>query len=146
MAAQPVLLLDATERSRRLLQQVGPMIGGGLLTIGLSALLVVQGPARLLGALGALLGFGFFAWGFKLLVRWDVPYKGHLIRFQNSVVFGERLYIDEDRFQDDTAGPVKILSGAITTGEGVGDRITASSVAGIFGFKCRIEAAPSPRP
>lgn len=142
MTMPPVVLLDATEHKSRILQQVAPVLGGALLTVGLSMLVILPGANRLLGVVSALLGVALFVWGGRLLVRWEVPYKGHRIRFQNSIVFGERLYIDDDRFDDDNADSPKTLSGTIAVGEGAGERITASSAAGVISLHCRIEAQP----
>ncbi|MDH5235737.1 MAG: hypothetical protein OEW77_12330 [Gemmatimonadota bacterium] len=144
MAPQAVVLLDATERKARILQQLAPLFGGALLTVGLALLVIMTGANRLLGALSALAGVALFVWGGRLLVRWEVPYKGHLIRFQNSVVFGERLYIDDDRFDDDAdEGAEKVLRGTIAAGDGLGERIVASSAAGILSLRCRIQAESS---
>jgi hypothetical protein len=141
MATQSVVLLDATEHKYRILQQVAPLLGGALLTVGLSLLVIMPGANRILGVLSALAGVGLFVWGGRLLVRWEVPYKGHVIRFQNSVVFGERLYIDDDRFDDDALeGTEKVLRGTITAGDGLGESIVASSAAGMVSLRCRIEA------
>jgi hypothetical protein len=75
-----------------------------------------------------------------------VLYKGHTIRFENSVVFGERLYIDGVRITKGVLGFHKTLQGVIHSGNGSGDRIIAHSEAGLTMFKIRIVAESTQEP
>ena len=143
MAQEPVVLLDATDHARRIAQVGGPLVGGVLIVMGLSAGIVFSGTARLAAGAAVVAGLVCFGWGFQKLVRWEVDYKGHRIRLQNSVVFGERLYIEEERFQDDVAGYPKVLSGEIRSGVGAGDRIIASMRRTLFSYHCRIHVEPA---
>jgi hypothetical protein len=133
------LLLDAHETGRRLLQNGLPLLGGALLLAGV-AVMVAPTHAYGQGITALVLGFGLLLWCPTVLLRWDVEYKGHAIRFENSVVFGERLYIDGTRITKGPLGYRKTLQGAIRGGDGDGERITAESEAGLTIFRVRIVA------
>src|SRR6185503_8887696 len=104
MSASPVTLLDASDTRRRLLQQGLPLAGAGLLLCGIGILASSGGRAWVAGS--ALVALGVLAVGAAplVLVSWDLDYKGHRIRFENSPVFGERLYIDGERISQGALG------------------------------------------
>ena len=77
------------------------------------------------------------------VIGWDVPYKGHRIRFENDACFGERLLIDGQLVDRGGVGLQMVLSGTIASGDGAGDIIRATSYAGPVTFSCRIVAKSS---
>jgi hypothetical protein len=139
----PTLLLQGSDTRNRIRQQAVPIMGAAGLIAGLALLAVRGESARLSGGIMVGAGVALLLAAPQLLVAWDVEYKGHAIRFENSVLFGERLYIDEERFSSGPFGYQKVLEGTITTGQGAGDRIRSESTAGLFRFDCRITAEAS---
>ncbi|MCI0724960.1 MAG: hypothetical protein L0338_39250, partial [Acidobacteria bacterium] len=106
-------------------------------------LLIVAGAA-LRGSHGVNLqpmivaGLGFAAIGAATFarIRWEVPYKGHTIRFENHPWNGERLYIDGELVARGGLGIRMVMQATLKSGDGAGDSIEAVSVAGLFGFRC----------
>ena len=139
-AMTQTVLLDTHETTRRLLQNAVPVAGASLLLAGLAVLVGSRGVAVVQGSAAIVAGVGLMALAPRVLVSWEVRYKGHGIRFENSVVFGERLYIDGTRITKGVLGLRKTLQGVIRTGEGLGDRITAESEAGLTMLRIRIVA------
>lgn len=134
------VLLDAHDTKRRLLQNAGPLAGAALLLAGISVLVGPRSALVVQGSVAILAGVLLIAWSPRIVVSWQLVYKGHTIRFENHVVFGERLYIDGARITRGVLGYHKTLQGVIRTGDGAGDRITAESEAGLTIFKIRIVA------
>lgn len=91
------------------------------------------------------MGVVFMAAGFRVKVRWTVPYKGHQIRFENDPFRGEALFIDGAPCGRGKMGISNTLSGVIASGNGAGDRIVAESEAGFLAFRCRITADTAAR-
>jgi hypothetical protein len=143
------ILLDAADTNRRLVQQVVPLAGAILIVAGLAVAGRSTDASRLFGGLAAGFGAGLLVAAARPLIHWDLAYKGHIIRFENHSVLGERLYIDGERISSGPFGYRKTLQGVIKSGDGAGDRITSESEAGVLQFRCRIvaeSAAPaSPR-
>jgi len=137
----PMILLDTHETRRRLLQNSLPLAGIGLVLAG-SAVIIGPPHAYAQGFLAVGIGLALLVWAPQVLVQWTVQYKGHTIRFENSVIFGERLYIDDTRITSGIFGYRKSLQGVIRTGDGKGDRITAESEAGLTILKLRILVEP----
>jgi hypothetical protein len=73
-----------------------------------------------------------------MVKSWDVSYKGHSIRVENSSFGGERLLVDGE-LQDEHKGFDfrSRLQGCIKTGDGAGDRIKVS-LGGLLSIQCRI--------
>ncbi len=69
---------------------------------------------------------------------WQVQYKGHDVRVENSWFGGEKLVVD-GKIQDVGMGMAmrSRLWGTIKGGEGEGERIKVS-LGGWFGIDCRI--------
>jgi hypothetical protein len=134
------VLLDAHETKRRLLQNFVPLAGVAGILAGVAVLVGSHGAAVVQGPVAILAGLTLIAVSPRVLVSWDLSYKGHAIRFENSVVFGERLFIDGAKITKGAFGYHKTLQGVIRTGNGAGDRITADSEAGLTMFKVRIVA------
>lgn len=131
-------LLDATDKSRRLLQHGLILAGIGLLAL---ASFVVEVPGLFALAIAMILfGLALFLVTARIKQRWQVDYKGHAIRFENNPFAGERLFIDNERVAKGGLGYRLELRGTIKTGDGVEDRIVAQSTAGLVTFRCRILA------
>jgi hypothetical protein len=136
------VLLDTHETWRRILQNGLPATGLALILAG-SAVIIGPMRADFQGSLAVGIGLLLMAFAPRVLLRWNLQYKGHVIRFENSVVFGERLFIDDTRITSGIFGHRRSLQGIIRTGDGKGDRITAESEAGLTIFKVRILAEPA---
>jgi hypothetical protein len=134
------VLLDAHQTARRLLQNVVPVAGAAGVLAGIAVLVASHGAAIIQGPVAIVAGLVLLVLAPRVLVSWQLSYKGHAIRFEHSVVFGERLYIDGARTTKGVFGRHKMLQGVIRTGQGAGDRITADSEAGLTMFKIRILA------
>ena len=136
-------LLDTSDTGRRLLQQGLALVGAALVVSGIVLMATGQGAARGLGLPATVVGAGLLFAASRVLVRWEVPYGGHIIRFENSVVFGERLVIDGERFTQGALGYRKVIEGAIRRGSHTGERVRAESVAGVVRFRCKLTVEPS---
>jgi hypothetical protein len=130
-------LLDITDRKTRLLQQ-GLMAACGMLAGSVTVLLLNGAlPAFVAGLLlTAALVLLVVAAGIKQ--RWEIEYRGHLIRFENSPVTGEKLYLDEGRVAGGRIGMKVELRAPIRVGEGAGDTIVALVDAGLRDFRLRL--------
>jgi len=136
------VLLDTHSTKRRLMQNGLPLVGAALMLAGI-AVMVAPTRAYIQGSIGVLLGVVLIGSAPRVLLKWTVTYKGHTIRFENSVLFGERLFIDGVRITAGALGYRKTLSGLIQSGDGQGDRIKAESEAGLTIFRLRIVAESS---
>jgi hypothetical protein len=134
------VLLDAHQTRRRLLQNAVPILGAAGVLAGIAVLVASHGAAVIQGPVAIVAGLVLMLLSSRVLVFWELSYKGHTIRFENNVVFGERLYLDGTRITKGVLGFRKTLQGVIRTGQGAGDRITAESEAGLTMFKIRIVA------
>jgi hypothetical protein len=73
---------------------------------------------------------------------WEANYKGHTIKVRNSILSGEKLWVD-DELQDQTHEVWSArLWGTIRSGEEEGEKIKAH-IGGGFGQKCSIFANDS---
>lgn len=89
----------------------------------------------------SLVGGALFAIAYvRYNLEWQVPYKGHVVRFKVHPVWGERLYIDGDLVDRGRPGVNITLRGTIESGQGAGERITSRSKAGLFTVSCVIVA------
>jgi len=135
-------LLAATETTGRLLQH-GATLGGIFLLVIAMALFGQQRGFSMLGAVALALGLIAIFCGLRVKIRWEVPYKGHIIRFENDGMVGEKLFIDGQQVARGGLGFRMVLAGQIKDGEGTGDRIEAVSYAGLLEFRCEITAHPA---
>jgi hypothetical protein len=133
-----MILLDASDTGRRLLQQGLVLAGMALVVSGLVMIAMALGRWRGLGLAALAAGPLFVFASSRVLVRWEVLYGGHVIRFENSVVFGERLIIDGERFTEGMLGYRKVIEGAIRRGSHAGERVRAESEAGLVRFRCKL--------
>lgn len=135
-------LLDATDTAGRLLQHGSTLAGVLLLAMAIPLFGREQGVS-LLGTLAVALGMIALVCGVRVKIRWEVPYKGHSIRFENDPLRGEKLFIDGEQVARGGLGVRFVLQGHIRDGEGAGDRIEAVSYAGLAVFRCQITAYPA---
>jgi hypothetical protein len=136
-----VKLLDATETTRRVLQHVEILAGMLLLVLALP--MATRAEGRIWGEALALMGLMALLSGLQWKIHWEVPYKGHTIRFENHPLSGEKLLIDGEQAARGGLGVRMVLQGHIREGEGAGDRIEAVSHAGLMNFRCKITAYPA---
>jgi phage baseplate assembly protein gpV len=136
-------LLEETDTRRRVLQQILVLAGGALVVAGLAACAFVHGAARGLSLAAVVAGAALIVAASRVLVRWEVPYEGHIIRFENSVVFGERLIIDGERITRGALGYSKVLEGTIKRGSRAGQTSRAESEAGVIRFRCKLTVEPA---
>lgn len=147
MSGAPQVLLDSTDRARRLLQHGAIWLGIGFLIVAGAVLKrSIEGSAGAIGGAAAGAGLLVMASGFAVRQKWTLDYKGHQIRFQNDPFRGERLFIDDRMLAKGGLGRRMVLLAVVPGGEGAGDRIVATSDAGFTSFRCRIVAEPSGSP
>ena len=135
-------LLDATDRVRRLMQLGVVWLGVLVLIVARVLLRRPSGHLNPAGLTIAGIGLAAIVISIWVRVRWEVPYKGHVILFENDPLRGERLYIDGEVVAKGGRGYRLVLQGTIKEGAGAGDRITSVSEAGMFHFHCRLTAEP----
>lgn len=131
------LILDVTDTKTRLLQQ-GAMAGCFLLAALVVALFYGGAlPAVAAIVLGAVVVV-LFAVAAGIKQRWEVAYRGHRIRLENSPVSGERLFLDEGLVAKGGVGMKVELRAPIRVGEGAGETIVALVDAGVREFRLRL--------
>ena len=130
-------LLDVTDRTVRRLQLAA--VGGSTLLIALAIVLLdstdrpVWAPvlAMGVGAVGLVVAGG-------IRQRWELEYKGHHVRFENSPLTGERLYLDGGLVSRGGVGMKMELRAPIRVGDGAGEEIMALVDVGILHIRLRI--------
>jgi serine/threonine protein kinase len=132
-------LLDATDTRQRRKQFVAFVAGIALIMISMPLFGHHEGEA-LLGLLGLFLGGAALVVAARARQDWEVTYRGHRVRFRNSALFGERLFIDDKRVSRGGLGRRRELRGVIRHGDGAGDEIMALTDAGFLSYRCRIYA------
>jgi hypothetical protein len=140
-----VTLLDARVAGRRLVQTVLPITGTLLAAIGIAQAVRADGTWGSWAVAAAVVGVVLVVAALLYAVSWEVSYKGHRILFRNHPCLAERLYIDGVLVDRGGLGVTMTLRGTIQSGDGAGDRITATSIAGLWSFSCRIVAETRPR-
>jgi serine/threonine-protein kinase len=130
-------LLEGSDRAKRLLQHGGLLI---VFPLGCTGVLMVFFNPHLLW-----LGFGLLAAAFvfgygvsRIKQRWTVTYRGHPIRFENSCITGESLFIDNVRVARGGVGLRNEIRAVIPRGEAAGEEIVVLAESGLFSFHCRI--------
>ena len=155
-------LVDVTDRRVRRLQMAGVAGYATLLGIGVAMLSAESVPG--------LAAWGVLATALALLAvvasvrqRWEVEYKGHRVRFENSAVLAERLFLDGGLVARGGVGKTIEMRAPIRVGDGAGEEIVALSDAGLGSVRLRLfvegadevapvsmvdaaEAAPTSRP
>ncbi len=70
--------------------------------------------------------------------RWEIDYKGHRIRFENSPITAERLFLDEGLVARGGFGSRTELRAPIRVGDGAGEELVALVHAGVREFHLRL--------
>jgi uncharacterized protein (TIGR03067 family) len=149
-----VQLLDATDYFKRLLQQVLALLALAFVFFGVVALFSLGGPVLPAGAM--VVGGVVLIIGCSLVrQKWIVPYKGRYIRFENSAITGEKLFVDGQIVARGGIAIEQEFYATIPQGPGAGDLFRVLAYAGFFSFRCRIyvrealpdvKASPSQKP
>lgn len=130
-------LVDVTDRKTRPLQQVlmaacGLLVGAGY-GIFHSGNYPPAVPAVIAGA-----GLVLLVVTARIKQRWEIDYRGHRIRLENSPVTAERLYLDEGLVAKGGVGKKTELRAPIRVGEAAGETIVALADSGIRDFRLRL--------
>jgi hypothetical protein len=130
-------LLDVTDRRTRLLQLV-TMLGSGLL-VAMGFSLLGSGRLHPAFAIGVMVMAGLlFVVSAGIKQRWEIEYRGHRVRFENSPVFGERLFLDAGLVAKGGVGMKMEMRAPIRVGEGAGEVLVALVDAGLRDFRLRL--------
>jgi hypothetical protein len=130
-------LLDVTDRRTRLLQFALMGGSGVLVAMGVSLLRVDRFPMAF--AIAMMVGAGLlFVVTAGIKQRWEIEYRGHRVRFENSPVFGERLFLDAGLVAKGGVGMKMEMRAPIRVGEGAGEVIVALVDAGLRDFRLRL--------
>ena len=132
------LLLDVTDRTRRLLQH-GAVFAGVIVLMVAGA--VAKRPTGIPLALWMIAtGLALFGVAAVIKQKWAVTYRGHEVRFENNPFLGEKLFIDNQLAGKGKVGYRSESRGVIAAGDGAGDAIIARTEAGLLTVHCRIIA------
>jgi predicted Ser/Thr protein kinase len=143
---QMQVLLDETDRVRRMTQHLALLAGEFQLLVGLALLITtwvtgrMPAPLIVLGGLSLVGAVVFLVVASRQKQHWETLYKGHRIVFENGVLSGERLSIDDVLVARGGLGFRMELAGTITSGGGAGDIISAWTEARFRYYRCRIYA------
>lgn len=130
-------LLDVTDRETRLLQHFCVLGSQLLLVLGLLILFWELLPTAV--AISVIVSaFVAFVFAASIKQRWEIEYRGHQVRFENSAVTAERLYLDDGLVARGGFGKKMELRAPIRVGEGAGEEIMALVDANILSFRLRI--------
>ena len=128
-------LLEEVDRSLRPTQNIGILASS---VLALIALQVIHKSLFPLGIALIMPGIVVVWASIRLKQKWETEYKGHKIRFENSHITGEKLFLDDALVAKGGFGIHKELRASIKVGYGVGDEIMVLSEAGFLSFRCRI--------
>lgn len=137
-------LLDETDTRMRIRQHALLMLGVASALAGIS--LTINGALKdvprtlITGIVLIVIGVALHFLAARSIQRFETSYKGHSVRFTNSPLTAERLFIDGQQVARGGFGFLMRLEGKIPAGEGAGDKIVATSEARLTHFRCRIEA------
>lgn len=130
-------LLDVTDRHVRRTQHVS-LLAVGVLAVTANQVLVHDlGPAWA-GWLAAASAAGLLVLVAGVKQRWEVEYRGHRVRFENSAVTAERLYLDGGLVARGGVGFKMELRAPIQVGEGAGETLVALVDAGLVTLRLRL--------
>lgn len=126
------VLLDETDRARRLLQH-------GSIVVGVFVLLLAARVADRPGGLPVTLalmaaGFLLFVPAFVVRQRWSIRHAGQEIRVENSPLGGERLFLDGAMVAKGQLGRRSEMRAPLASGE----RLLVIAEAGLTSYRCRI--------
>jgi hypothetical protein len=136
------LLLDETDYMARQLQLVAVPFANTLIIGGIIAWFVL--PQVWFVGTAALIAGGVLHWlSGQTKQQWDVVYRKHKIRFDNSELPSGKLFIDKELVATGSGDLTAVLRGQIQDGEGAGDVIVARTNAGLWTFRLRLFAQPA---
>ncbi len=130
-------ILDVTDRRTRAKQQVLILACAVLACVGICALLLELTPTYV-GAIFTAASIALLALTANIKQRWDIRYRGHSIRVENSIITAERLFLDEGLVARGGAGKKIELRAPIRVGEGAGEEVVAIVDARIRSIQLRI--------
>lgn len=130
-------LLDVTDRHVRRTQHLSILGVGALALVGTQVLLHDLGPAWA-GWLATASAVGLLVLVAGVKQRWEVDYRGHRVRFENSAVTAERLYLDGGLVARGGVGTKMELRAPIQVGEGTGETLVALVDAGLTALRLRL--------
>lgn len=138
-------LLDVTDRSIRRLQ-LAAMGGSGLLLGVAGAVTAAEVAPAWASAVAFVVGLAGLVVAGGVRQRWEMEYRGHEIRFENSPLTGERLFLDGGLVSRGGIGQKMELRAPIRVGEGAGEEIMALVDAGVLQLRLRlyVEGAGEP--
>ncbi len=130
-------LLDVTDRRNRFRQQILMGVFGAL--VGSGAVTIASGSSPLyVGIIIIVLAVVLLGVTASIKQRWEIEYRGHTIRFENSAVTAERLFLDEGLVARGGVGTMMELRAPIRVGEGAGEVIVALVDARLRFFRLRL--------
>ncbi len=141
---RPLQILDETDSSIRIVQNIA--LAAAVILIALGTVFAVLNPGR--WQVYAILNMGGgMACAAMAVVRqrWEVEYRGHAIRFENSG-FGSELFIDNVKVAKSGMGLRRELRGVIPRGAAAGHQVKAIVEAGRVELRCRILVQPDSAP
>ncbi len=145
-------ILDVTDRRIRRLQLAAVAGSAMLSSVGFISFRSANVPTAV-AAVALLAGVAGFMIAGSIRQRWEIGYRGHQIRFENSPLTGERLFLDGGMVSRGGVGMKMELRAPIRVGEGAGEEIMALVDAGIFTLRLRVyvegasaEPAAAPAP
>lgn len=130
-----------TDRRTRLRQQLSIIVSGVLIGSGVSFLFSNAGP-EVAGWLTIASALALIAFTATIKQRWETEYKGHQIRFENSPVLAESLYLDGGLVARGGVGRKMELRAPIRAGEDTGGEIVALVDAKTWSFRLRLFVQP----
>lgn len=130
-------ILDVTDKRTRLRQLLSMMAVGVLTGSGVALLILDAGPTAA-GWLTIASALALTAFTATVKQRWDTEYKGHHIRFENSPVLAESLYLDGGLVARGGVGRKMELRAPIRAGEDAGTEIVALVDARSLSFRLRL--------
>ena len=132
-------LLDVTDRTRRPLQHGA--VFAGIVILLLAGALAKRSSASLAIPLWMIAaGLALFVAASLIRQEWTVAYKGHVIRFVNNPMLGEKLFVDDTLAGKGKIGFKSETRAVIAGGAGAGDTVIVRTEAGLLTLRCRITA------
>jgi tRNA A-37 threonylcarbamoyl transferase component Bud32 len=128
-------LLDATDSTRRLCQHAA-LTGAWFLVLCGMVISLTYMPS--VGILVMVPSIPLIIVAAVIKQCWEVTYKGHRIRFENGVLSGSKLFLDDGLVRRGSIGFRIEMRARVKAGEGVGDEIVVWTSAGLLSFRCRI--------
>jgi len=139
-------ILDVTDRRTRFRQHLS-MIVCGLLAGSGTAMFILNAGSTVIGWIAIGSAVALLAVTASVKQRWETEYKGHHIRFENSPVLAESLYLDGGLVTRGGVGQKMELRAPIRVGQDAGSEIVALVDAKAWSFRLRLFVqSPEPHP